>query len=1126
MTASKLKILIATPSAADAGSLQQGLQKQAGERFSVESAANLDSALQRLSIEQFDALLLDVETADGDNVELVKQARRRAPEIPLIILDGTVDDETHAAFIREGAEDVFPKNGAGFAPLIGAIARSVSSRRKEEALHQAQLQIERLGRVLGFGKFEIDLDRQVVTASEAARLIYGLEGCQWPLSMVQDVPLPEYRPTLDRALGELIATGKPYNVEFKIRRPVDGRTADIHSVAEYDAASRKIYGVIKDITEHKRAEDALRENEHRYRLLAENSLDVIWTMSLEGKFTYVSPSVVRLRGYTPDEVLQQSIEQAVCPGSLAAVQEGLALAMLEITTGEKQPKTPYYEVEQPCKDGTSVWTEVSAGLVYDNDRPSHILGVSRDITERRRMQHALAERERELEAVFCAAPVGIVVEIDRVIWEVNDTFCRMTGYDREELICHSIRQFCVSNEDYNRIGTAAYETLAAEGKATTEIETRRKDGSIITTVFSAAALNKDDLSRGVVFTVTDITDRKYAEEALRQSEEKFHLLFSSGNDAVFFHGEDGRFLEVNDKACEALGYSREELLRMTWRDLDDPASTVDSAEMQKKLRENGHAVFEQTHVTKNGRKIPVELSVKSFTVDGRMMILAVSRDITERKQAETEIRRSLSELSATLESTADGILVVDLDGAVQRHSSRFGKMWGIPITLMESGDDKQIVEFTGELLTDRHGYARRIEEISSQPELSSSDVLLLKDGRVFERYSRPQRLEGKIVGRVWSYRDVTEPKKMELRLVRAAEEWRSTFDSISSPISIIDRDFRIVRVNKAYATALNTTPEKLTGKVCFETCHHGISPITDCPHRKTLKEGLAAEIEIHDTANGSYNLVSTYPIFDALGKVTSSVHISQDITERKRLQEKLIVTDRLASVGELAAGIAHEINNPLTGVLGFSELLLSGDVPESIRADLEVIHSEAQRAAEVVKNLLVFARRHTQVRQTLYVNEVIGKVLALRAYEQKTNNIQVVTELGQELPEITADYFQLQQVFLNIVINAEYFMSKTHGRGRLVITSEYRSQDETVRLTFTDDGPGIPPDILPRLFDPFFTTKEVGQGTGLGLSISHGIVQSHGGKIWAESEPGQGATFIIELPQNPPPAPESSLIIP
>jgi signal transduction histidine kinase len=164
----------------------------------------------------------------------------------------------------------------------------------------------------------------------------------------------------------------------------------------------------------------------------------------------------------------------------------------------------------------------------------------------------------------------------------------------------------------------------------------------------------------------------------------------------------------------------------------------------------------------------------------------------------------------------------------------------------------------------------------------------------------------------------------------------------------------------------------------------------------------------------------------------------------------------------------------------------------------------------VVKNLLTFARKHTAVKQMLDINSVIGTVLELRAYEQRVENIKVKSQLARDLPEIMADYFQLQQVFLNIVINAEYFMKEAHNRGTLTITTERLGNK--VRVSFADDGPGIAKDNLGHLFDPFFTTKEVGKGTGLGLSICHGIIAEHGGRIYAESELGKGATFIVELP--------------
>jgi signal transduction histidine kinase len=238
--------------------------------------------------------------------------------------------------------------------------------------------------------------------------------------------------------------------------------------------------------------------------------------------------------------------------------------------------------------------------------------------------------------------------------------------------------------------------------------------------------------------------------------------------------------------------------------------------------------------------------------------------------------------------------------------------------------------------------------------------------------------------------------------------------------------------------------------------------------------------------------------------------LQQKIAERKQMEQQLIITDRLASVGELASGIAHELTNPLTSVIGFSQLLLGKDIPEDIKEDIRIVSSEAQRAAGVVKNLLTFARKHAQVKQLVNINNIIGKVLELRAYEQRVSNIWVKIRFAADLPEVMADYFQLQQVFLNIVINAEHFMVEAHSKGTLTITTE--KVDNVVKAFFTDDGPGIPEADLGHLFDPFFTTKEVGKGTGLGLSICHGIITEHGGKIYARSELGKGTTFTVELP--------------
>ncbi|MBA7660194.1 Adaptive-response sensory-kinase SasA [subsurface metagenome] len=358
--------------------------------------------------------------------------------------------------------------------------------------------------------------------------------------------------------------------------------------------------------------------------------------------------------------------------------------------------------------------------------------------------------------------------------------------------------------------------------------------------------------------------------------------------------------------------------------------------------------------------------------------------------------------------------------------------------------------------------------------------------------------------------EITQRKQVEEKIKRAAEEWRTTFDSITDFVSIHDKDFRLIRVNKAFAGAFKMKPAELIGKPCYEIVHGTNEPVPRCPHKVTLETKKPHMAEFFEPHLGIHLEIATSPIFNEKGEVVASVHLIRDITERKKMEEQLIVTDRLASVGELSSGIAHELNNPLTSVIGFSQLLLEKDVPDDVKEDVKIIYSEAQRTAQVVKNLLTFARKHDTEKGPVNINSIMEKVLELRAYEQKVSNIQVNTRFAPDLPEIMADYFQLQQVFLNIVINAEHFMIEANNRGTLTITTE--RVEDIIKASFADDGPGIAEENLRHLFDPFFTTKEVGKGTGLGLSICHGIITEHGGRIYAESEFGKGATFVVELP--------------
>jgi two-component system NtrC family sensor kinase len=244
----------------------------------------------------------------------------------------------------------------------------------------------------------------------------------------------------------------------------------------------------------------------------------------------------------------------------------------------------------------------------------------------------------------------------------------------------------------------------------------------------------------------------------------------------------------------------------------------------------------------------------------------------------------------------------------------------------------------------------------------------------------------------------------------------------------------------------------------------------------------------------------------------------EDITEKiqaeeeaQRLEQQLQLAGRLAAVGELAAGVAHELNNPLTAVQAFAQLLVSrDDLDESVKKDLETIYREAQRATKITGNLLSFARRHKPEKKLVSINMIMEESLELHAYRMKLNNIEVNKNLDAKLPMTMADPHQIQQVFVNIITNAEQAIVETSNTGNLWVKT--RALDGMVRITFRDDGSGIAEEDLENVFDPFFTTKDVGRGTGLGLSICYGIIDGHGGRIYAESKPGEGATFVVEIP--------------
>ncbi len=620
----------------------------------------------------------------------------------------------------------------------------------------------------------------------------------------------------------------------------------------------------------------------------------------------------------------------------------------------------------------------------------------------------------------------------------------------------------------------------------------------------------------------EITERRKVEEALRESERRYRLLTENAKDVIWTVDMNMRPTYMSPSITRLLGYSVEEAMVLPMEAVYAPASfetamkvlaeelAIENME-QKDLYRSRTLELELNR--KDGSMVPVEVKFSFIRgPDGRPVeILAIARDITERKRAEEALRENEEKLQRMFESATDGIVVTDLNGNIMEMneaavhlygSDSKGKLIGqSAFEFIAERDRVRVMEILGSAKED--GQIRRNVEIT----------FLTEDGREYFAEVSSALLRdaaGNSAGFIAIVRDITERKQVEDQIKQTAKQWRTTFDSITDLVSICGKDFRLIRVNKAFADVVKMKPEELIGKPCYEIVHGTNEPLPNCPHKVTMETRKSSSVEFFEPHLGIHLEVATSPIFNENGEVVASVHLIRDITERKRMEGQLIITDRLASIGELSSGIAHELNNPLTSVIGFSELLLDRDVPDDIKEDLEVINREAKRTAQVVRSLLTFARKHDTEKKPVDIHNIIQKVLELRAYEQKVSNIQVNTRFAPDLPEITADGFQLQQVFINIIINAEHFMIEAHRRGTMTITTE--RVGDIIRASFADDGPGIAKGNLGHLFDPFFTTKEVGKGTGLGLSICYGIITEHGGRIYAESKLGKGATFVVELP--------------
>jgi PAS domain S-box-containing protein len=367
--------------------------------------------------------------------------------------------------------------------------------------------------------------------------------------------------------------------------------------------------------------------------------------------------------------------------------------------------------------------------------------------------------------------------------------------------------------------------------------------------------------------------------------------------------------------------------------------------------------------------------------------------------------------------------------------------------------------------------------------------------------------------------EIGERKMAEQALKASEERYRTVFENSAVAITVTDENENIVSWNRL--------AEELLGMDEGDLHMRPVKSLYPEPEwrriraenvrQKGMQHHLETKVVRMDQEVIDVDL-SISVLKDPDGNVTGSIGIMADISERKRAEEakrrmeqQLQLAGRLAAVGELAAGVAHELNNPLAAIQGFAQLVVSrDDLDETLKGDVEIIYEQAQRATGITENLLSFARRRRPEKSLISMNEVVEKSLELEAYQMKVKGIEVIAELDPRLPMTMADSQQMQQVFINIITNAKQAVAEVEGLRQLRV--ETQASSEMIRVAFTDNGPGISEENVKRVFDPFYTSKEVGKGTGLGLSICFAIVEGHGGHLHVKSTPGEETTFVVEIP--------------
>jgi PAS domain S-box-containing protein len=616
-----------------------------------------------------------------------------------------------------------------------------------------------------------------------------------------------------------------------------------------------------------------------------------------------------------------------------------------------------------------------------------------------------------------------------------------------------------------------------------------------------------NLVRGLQERATAPSDEQLDQlgELIARSQRSFKDLIDSFDDIAFAASLEGKIKTVNRRVTELLGIPYSDVVGHRVEEfLDEPKREDVERGVARFLEKRRWSGVVCARLKANARTLYFDCALNAIVKGDEVVgVSALARDVTEEREKE----RRFTELFETLQegvyfSTPEGKLLDGNAALVQvlGYESKEDLLSLDPRALNSDPNQNPVL---GRTADDQGGV--RTREIMLRRKNGTLGVFLDTSRAVWDAGGKIVRYQGTLV-------DVTERREMEKALRGQEEFQRYLLESFPDLILVIDLSGHYSFVSSRIHDLRGYKPEDLLGKKVEE--EQDYSPELFALYRDLItgRKNFGSCDYSARHRDGSWRTMraSASPLFDAENKLSGAIVSVRDITVEKKLEQQIIQSERLAAMGQMIGGFAHELNNPLTSILGMSELLQEGEAPESVRKQMVVLQQQARRAAEIVQNLMYFSRPPAPGKTPIDLGELVQRTLHLHAYSLRKNNITVDFLKESSVPAVSGDAHQLMQVFLNLILNSEQAMREVRDRGTLRIRIE--NQEKSVSVIFQDDGPGISPEILPNIFDPFYTTKRPGRGTGLGLSISKAILREHNGNVEATSGPGGGAVFTVTLP--------------